>query len=590
MTTFSVWAPERDRIRLRLGDGDASPLDMQRFPDGWWRTDVPDAGPGTDYVFLIDDDDHGYPDPRSRWQPGGVHAASRVYDHSAFLWTDQAWTGRRLAGAIIYELHVGTFTAEGTFDAAIEHLDHLVDLGIDVVELLPIGAFNGEHGWGYDGVGWYAPHEPYGGPNGLKRFVDACHGRGLGVLIDAVYNHFGPSGAYAPMFAPLMSSGTNSWGQSLNLDGPYSDGVRRYIIDSALAWLRDYHADGLRLDAVHAMVDLGAIHVLEQLATEVDALSTHLRRPLTLIAESDLNDAKLITSRDGHGYGLDAQWDDDIHHALHALLTGERQGYYDDFGSLAALAKVWERAFFHDGTYSTFRERHHGRPVDRHRIPGFRFVGYLQNHDQIGNRATGDRLTATVSSALLRVAAVLLLTSPFTPMLFMGEEWAASTPWQYFTSHPEPELGQAVANGRRSEFSRHGWNAEDVPDPQDPATFARSKLHWPEIQLPEHAEMLTAYRELIALRRRIPDLSDPRLDRVDVTYGEHHVVIRRGRCLVVANLGAEPVTLSLPAAPTRAVFATAAISLAGSSVTLPPESAFIVAVDATGGLAYSWPC
>jgi len=589
VTEFGVWAPERDRIRLRLGSGSAAHVvAMQGSDDGWWRVDVPGATAGTDYTFLIDDDDKGYPDPRSRWQPGGVHAPSRVFDHDEFRWTDHGWTGRALPGAVIYELHIGTFTAQGTFDAAIDRLGHLVDLGVYFVELLPVNAFNGDRGWGYDGVCWYAPHEPYGGPDGLKRFVDACHARGLGVLIDAVYNHFGPSGAYAPMFAPLLSSGANSWGQSLNLDGPWSDGVRRYVIDSALAWLRDYHADGLRLDAVHALVDRSATHVLEQMAAEVDALAPHLGRPLTLIAESDLNDARLVTSRDAHGYGVTAQWDDDIHHSLHALLTGERQGYYDDFGDLSGLAKVWQAAFFHNGTYSTFRGRRHGRPIDRATMPGYRFIAYLQDHDQIGNRAAGDRLTATLSPSLLRVAAVLLFTSPFTPMLFMGEEWAASTPWQYFTSHPEPELGAAVANGRRREFARHGWRPEDVPDPQDPATFIRSKLDWDELELREHAEMLTVYRQLIALRRRHPDLSDPRLDRVEVTYGEHHVMIRRGRCLVVANFGHEHAAIDLRTAVPSIVYATSDSAVVVDATLTVPSAAAVVLVQrrraATGAI------
>jgi maltooligosyltrehalose trehalohydrolase len=574
MTLFGVWAPERERIRLRIGE---NPVAMERGADGWWRVDEPAAVPGTDYEFLIDDDERGYPDPRSRWQPYGVHGASRVYDHGAFSWTDSAWTGRALAGSILYELHVGTFTPEGTFDAAIERLGYLGDLGVDTVELLPVNAFNGEHGWGYDGVGWYAPHEPYGGPDGLKRFVDACHAHGLAVVIDAVYNHFGPSGAYAPMFAPVLAAGTTDWGQSINLDGPNSDGVRRFIIDSALSWLRDYHADGLRLDAVHALVDHSATHVLEQLAVEVEALATHLRRPLTLIAESDLNDVHVITSRDAHGYGLQAQWDDDVHHTLHALLTGERQGYYADFGELDGVAQVWERAFLHDGTYSTFRGRLHGKPIDRERTPGYRFVAYVQNHDQIGNRAAGDRLSVTLRPALLKVAAVLLFTAPFTPMVFMGEEWAASTPWQYFTSHPEAELGAAVANGRRAEFSRHGWRAEDVPDPQDPATFTRSKLDWSELERREHAELLTTYRELIALRRRFPELSDPRLDAVRVGHGEHHLVIERGRFFVVVNLGSQPLTFDVPGGVASAPYATdPRVRVSGDRLHLPPTSAAVV--------------
>jgi len=323
MTRFEVWAPGTT-VKLRLGGRDR---EMERGDDGWWRLDVPDAGPGTDYAYVLPDVEAALPDPRSRWQPQGVHGPSRVYDDDAFPWTDEGWTGRQLPGAILYEMHVGTFTGEGTFDAAIARLDHLVDLGVDLVELLPVNAFNGEHNWGYDGVCWYAPHEAYGGPDGLKRFVDAAHARGLGVVLDVVYNHFGPSGAYAPMFAPYLSqAGANPWGASVNLDGPQSDEVRRYIADSVLMWLRDYHVDGLRLDAVHALVDHSAINLLEQLAVEVETLSAHVGRPLSLIAESDLNDPRLITPREAGGLDLTAQWDDDVHHAMHTLLTGERQG------------------------------------------------------------------------------------------------------------------------------------------------------------------------------------------------------------------------------------------------------------------------
>ena len=571
MTVLEVWAPEADRIRLVLGD-EIRP--MTRRADGWWQCDEPAAGPGTDYAYLINDDDAPKPDPRSAWQPGGVHGPSRVYDHTAYRWGDRNWTGRILSGSVVYELHVGTFTPDGTFDSAIERLDHLVDLGIDIVELLPVNAFNGDWNWGYDGVCWFAPHAAYGGPDRLKRFVDACHQRGLGVIIDAVYNHLGPSGAYAPMFAPYLTEGSNTWGRLLNLNEQGSDEVRRYIIDSALGWLRDYHADGLRLDAVHALADHGATHVLEQLAAEVAVLETHLGRPLTLIAESDLNDPKLIRPREAGGYGLDAQWDDDAHHALHALLTGERAGYYADFGGLDCLAAVWRGGFFHAGTYSTFRGRVHGRPVDRERTAGWRFVAYLQDHDQIGNRATGDRLATMISPNLLRVGALLLFTSPFTPMLFMGEEWAARTPWQFFTSHPEPDLAAAVGAGRRAEFSRHGWDAADVPDPQDPATFARSKLDWAERDEPDHAAMLAVYRDLIALRRRISDLSDPRLDLVDVAIGGDVARIRRGTHTVLVNVGAGPATVDAVGA---LVYATdPAIELGDGVLRLPPESGAIL--------------
>ncbi|MEV6691880.1 malto-oligosyltrehalose trehalohydrolase [Micromonospora sp. NPDC051196] len=573
MSEFTVWAPEAKRVRLRLPDADH---EMHAGRGGWWRVEVPDAD--GDYAFLLNDDDQALPDPRSQWQPFGVHGVSRVYDHSAFAWTDGAWTGRQLPGSILYELHVGTFTPEGTFDAAIDKLDHLVDLGVDMIELLPVNAFNGEHNWGYDGVCWFAPHEPYGGPDGLKRLVDAAHAKGLGVILDVVYNHFGPSGAYAPRFAPYLSDRTTPWGQAVNLDGPHSDGVRRFILDSVLMWLRDYHVDGLRLDAVHAMPDTRAVHLLEEIAVEVESLSVHLGRPLSLIAESDLNDPRLISPREAGGYGLQAQWNDDAHHALHTLLTGERQGYYGDFGTMECLAEVLTGAFFHTGTWSSFRNRQHGRPVDP-RTPGHRFVAYLQNHDQIGNRAVGDRLAASLSPGLLRVGAVLLMASPFTPMIFMGEEWAASTPWQYFTSHPEPELAAAVVLGRRQEFATHGWSAEAVPDPQDRQTFVRSRLDWAELDKPEHRTMYEFYRRLIALRKSRPELSDPHLFAVEVRHGDRFLVMRRGGCLVAANLADKPQRVTLPGVARRVLLATGeGVTVTRDRIELPAETAAIVAL------------
>ncbi|MFG1650298.1 malto-oligosyltrehalose trehalohydrolase [Micromonospora sp. NPDC049275] len=574
MTEFSVWAPDATRVRLHLPGADDH--EMRAAADGWWRVEVPDGGP--DYAFLLDGDDIPLPDPRSAWQPDGVHGPSRLYDHSAFDWSDSSWTGRQLPGSILYELHIGTFTPEGTFDAAIERLDHLVSLGVDLIELLPVNAFNGEHNWGYDGVCWYAPHQPYGGPDGLKRFVDAAHAKGLGVILDVVYNHFGPSGAYAPRFGPYLAEQSNSWGRSVNLDGPHSDEVRRYIIDSVLMWLRDYHVDGLRLDAVHALLDTRAVPILEELTIAVESLSTHLGRPLSLIAESDLNDPRLITPREAGGFGLHAQWNDDAHHALHTLLTGERQGYYGDFGSLETLSDVLTGGFFHAGTWSSFRNRHHGRPVDP-RIPGHRMVAYLQNHDQIGNRATGDRISASLSPSLLRVGATLLLTAPFTPMLFMGEEWAASTPWQFFTSHPEPELASAVRTGRRREFASHGWPEGDVPDPQDPQTFVRSRLDWAELDKPEHASMLAFYQRLIGLRRSVPDLSDPRLHAVSVQHGDQFLLMRRGDTLVVANLAGRGQGVSLPGVARRVLLATGeGVTVMRDRIELPAETAAIVAL------------
>jgi maltooligosyltrehalose trehalohydrolase len=511
--------------------------------EGWWRG--PQLTPGTDYAFLLGDGNTPRPDPASRWQPAGVHGPSRIYDQAAHRWQDGSWGGRDLTAAIIYELHVGTFTPGATFDSAVERLDHLVSLGVTHVELLPVNAVNGVWNWGYDGVGWYAVHEPYGGPDGLKRFVDACHARGLAVVLDVVYNHLGPSGNYLPEFGPYLTTGRSTWGELINLDEP---AVRRFVIDNALMWLRDYHVDALRLDAVHAMRDSSPTHLLAELADEVAALSATVRRPLSLIAESDLNDPVMITPRSAGGYGLDAQWDDDVHHAWHAMLTGERHGYYCDFGPVAVLAKVLTAAFWHDGNYSTFRGRPHGRPIDRANTPGWRFVACLQNHDQVGNRAAGERLPELTSAGLLRVGAVLLFTAPFTPMLWMGEEWAASTRWPFFTSHPEPELAAKTGAGRLEEFAGYSWDATQMVDPQDPAAYHSAVLDWSELDDPAHAAMLGLYRRLIALRAAEPDLRDADLSQLRVDYDEdaRWLVIRRGRFRVTVNLAGQAQSVPAP--------------------------------------------
>ncbi|MEU2351307.1 malto-oligosyltrehalose trehalohydrolase [Modestobacter sp. NPDC049651] len=576
---FSVWAPLPERVRLQL---DGQVHDMERDDEGWWRVTVP-AEPESDYGFLLDDNETPRPDPRSRRQPDGVHGLSRRFDPSAYACNDRPWTGRPLAGGVVYELHIGTFTPEGTLDAAIDRLGHLVDLGVDFVELLPVNAFNGTHNWGYDGVGWYAVQETYGGPAAYQRFVDACHQRGLGVLQDVVYNHLGPSGNYLPEFFPIFAEGgANTWGNSINLSGPDSDEVRRYILDNVQMWLRDMHVDGLRLDAVHALVDERATHVLEEMAIEVEKLSVALGRPLTLIAESDLNDPRLVTPRVAGGTGIDAQWSDDFHHSLHTQLTGEGQGYYSDFADagLEGLARVLTGAYFHAGDWSSFRRRHHGRPVDTAQLPGWKFLGYLQDHDQIGNRAVGDRISASLSPGLLAVGATLVLTSPFTPMLFMGEEWGASTPWQFFTSHPEPELGKATAEGRIGEFAAHGWDADVVPDPQDPETFTRSKLDWSELAQEPHAQLLDVHKQLLALRRAHPELTDPDLSVVGVSWDddERWLVIERGSLRVVANLAGQDREVELDEPATGVLFRSGEDEprLAGATVTVPAESAVVL--------------
>ncbi|MGV8884733.1 MAG: malto-oligosyltrehalose trehalohydrolase [Microbacteriaceae bacterium] len=527
--TFEVWAPAAERVTLEV---DKKRHPMTATADGWFASDVA-AHAEQRYGYLLDDDSTVLPDPRSRRQPDGVHALSAVADVPA---QSARWTGRQLAGSVIYELHIGTFTPEGTLDSAIARLDYLVDLGIDFVEVLPVNGFNGTHNWGYDGVLWYTVHEGYGGPQAYARFVDACHERGLAVVQDVVYNHLGPSGNYLPRFGPyLQSASANTWGDSVNLSEPV---VRRYIIDNALMWLRDYRVDALRLDAVHALIDDSPVHLLQQLSEEVDALSAHLGRPLSLIAESDLNDPQLILPREAGGYGLTAQWSDDYHHSAHTAVTGETAGYYEDFASLDALVKTSTRGFFHDGTLSTFRGREHGSPIPPD-VATWRLVTFVQDHDQIGNRAIGDRLSPALGFERLAIAAALNLCSPFTPMLFMGEEWGASTPWQFFTSHPEPELGAATARGRIAEFAKMGWDESVVPDPQDPQTFERSHLNWAESTDGDHARLLDLYRELIALRRARPELTDPRFSTIAAHHDGATFTLERGDLRVSIAFGDE---------------------------------------------------
>jgi maltooligosyltrehalose trehalohydrolase len=551
---FTVWAPVAPRVMLHLPGLDRREP-MHPTDDGWWQVVVPEAGHGTDYAFAVDGGDPR-PDPRSPWQPAGVHGPSRVFDTSRHAWSDQGWSGRSVLGAVCYELHVGTFTATGTLDAAIERLDHLVELGVDVVELMPLAGFPGERGWGYDCVNLYAVHAPYGGPAALQRFVDAAHTRGLAVCLDAVYNHLGPDGNYLREFGPYFTGAHQTpWGEAVNLDHEGAYGVRRWIIDNAVRWFDEFHVDCLRLDAVHALHDDSPRHLLADLSDEVAGLSERLGRPLGLVAESDLNDPVMIEPTATGGRGMAAQWDDDVHHALHALLTGERQGYYADFGSTSVLARTLTEAFRHAGDYSSFRGMHWGRPIDPARHRGHQFVAALQNHDQIGNRATGDRLTATLTAGRLAAGIALLLTSAYTPLLFMGEEWAATTPWQFFTSYDNPELAEAVRNGRRAEFAGHGWRADEVPDPQDPATRDRSVLDWSEPGRVDtgasggaldHAAMLHWYRNLIALRRAAPELQDDDLRRVRVEVGETSVVVQRGPLSVLVNLGPEEAVLAAP--------------------------------------------
>ena len=538
-----MWAPDAGRVDVVIGDERHA---MQEHGRGWWRASIPSAGPGTDYMLSVDSG-KPRPDPRSPWQPEGVQGPSRVVDGDSYTWRDAGWTGLPHSAAVIYELHVGAFTEEGTFDAAAERLDHLDELGVNAVELCPVNEFSGEWGWGYDGVDLFAPHHAYGDPDSLKRLVDACHARGLAVILDVVYNHLGPAGNYLSTFGPYFTDRYSTpWGQAVNFDGPGSYEVRRFVVDNALMWLRDYRFDGLRIDAVHAILDTSAVHILEQMAMEVAALEATTGRAKFLIAESDLNDPRVVRERGAGGYGVDAQWSDDFHHSLHALLTGERTGYYSDFGSVADVAKALRQAFVYDWRYSSFRRRMHGRaPIG---LPGHRFLAYLQDHDQVGNRARGERSSALMSTSLLEVAAALVTTAPFVPMLFMGEEWGASTPFQYFTSHPDRELGRAVSEGRRREFRGFGWDPEKVPDPQDPETFRRSKLDWSEVDEEPHKAILEWHRGLIALRRSTPDLNDYDLAGVGVDYSEEGrwLVMSRGSIVVACNFSPDVRTVPVP--------------------------------------------
>ncbi|WP_026546276.1 malto-oligosyltrehalose trehalohydrolase [Paenarthrobacter nicotinovorans] len=579
---YEVWAPNADSVRL-LADGREYPMEHHdAAAPGWWRApaEAPgQEGDGVPYGYIVDGEGP-FPDPRSRRQPEGVHGLSVTFDPSVHQWQDSGWKGRPLKGAVIYELHLGTFTPEGTLDAAAAKLDYLVDLGVDFIELLPVNGFNGIHNWGYDGVLWYAVHEPYGGPAAYQRFVDAAHAAGLGVIQDVVYNHLGPSGNYLPKFGPYLKSGEgNTWGDSVNLDGPGSDDVRRYILENAAMWLRDYHVDGLRLDAVHALRDERAVHILEEFGALGDEVEAETGVPRTMIAESDLNNPRLIYPRKDNGYGLEGQWSDDFHHAVHVNLSGETTGYYADFDSLAVLAKVLEHGFLHDGSYSSFRGRHHGRPIRRDLAHPSALVVCLQNHDQIGNRATGDRLTASLSYGKLAIGAVLTMTSPFTPMLFMGEEFGASTPWQFFTSHPEPELGKATAEGRIKEFERMGWDPAVVPDPQDPETFQRSKLNWDEAGEGDHARLLQLYKDLAQLRRDTPELVDGGFGETSVEFDddEHWLQMSRGTVRVICNFGDD--ALGTPLSGSILLATDGEAVLDEGTLTLPGGSAAVVRVQ-----------
>jgi maltooligosyltrehalose trehalohydrolase len=573
MQEFRIWAPRAQKLQLKLNEREPFPMEG---PDakGWWCLAVQDAGPGNDYAFLVDDDPTPYPDPRSAWQPRGVHAASRIYDQKAFQWTDSCWHSPPLSAGIIYEMHIGTFSEEGTFDGAIRHLDYLTDLGITHIEVMPVNEFAGQRGWGYDGVFLFAPFEPYGGPDGFKRFVDACHAKNLAVVLDVVYNHFGPVGNYTNKFAPYLTERFHTpWGAAVNFNEGGSDEVRRFFCDNALMWLKDYHVDGLRLDATHEFIDRSAIHFMEQLSAEVERLGATLGRRFTLIAESDLNDPKFVRPREAHGYGMDAQWSDDFHHSLFTLLWCDPgRGYYDDFGTMEDLAKSLKGVFVYDGIYSSYRNHRHGRPVSD--LSAHRFLGYIQNHDQVGNRAVGERVEHLAGMDAAKVALGIVLTAPFVPMLFMGEEFAASTPFLYFADHEEEEMRRLVSEGRKRDFEAFGWDESSIPDPEAPETFERSKLNWSEVHEGKHQCMLQWVKKLIDLRRTTMALNDGDLRTLKVACREESrlLVMERGPVRVLANLGDDGVKVDLREGESLRLKSCDGIVLSAQQAALPKMS------------------
>jgi maltooligosyltrehalose trehalohydrolase len=533
---LSVWAPTAKSVEL-VTDQMRRPL--QPLPEGCWQIEVADAALAEGYKYSLDGGPP-VPDPRSAWQPDGVHGASHPLP---LLRNAAAFNAKPLEHAVIYEMHVGTFTSEGTYAAARAKLGHLVTLGVTHLELLPLASFPGKRGWGYDGVDLFAPFAPYGTPQQLAEFIDDCHARGIGVILDVVYNHFGPDGNYLGMFAPYFTDRYKTgWGAALNYDGAGSDGVRRFVIDNALMWLRDYGFDGLRLDAVHAIFSFGAVHLLEEMAQAVRSLSEQSGRHLILIAESDLNDPRLVRSEERGGYGLDAQWVDDFHHAIHRFFTGETDGYYSDFQGLADVAAALRDGYVYQGQYSPHRGRRHGRAPTG--VLPQQFIVSAQNHDQIGNRAQGERLSMLLEPWQLRAVAALLLLSPFVPMLFQGEEWGTKTPFLYFTDHENAELGHMVAEGRAKEFSSFSWQGE-VPNPQSLETFERSRLDWDELSQPRHAGLFDWHRRLIALR----NLKKPGNAKAVVEFNQDKQWLRFTHQGVLAMFNLSPHAQRLPLPP-----------------------------------------
>ncbi|MDY7005993.1 MAG: malto-oligosyltrehalose trehalohydrolase [Cyanobacteriota bacterium] len=510
---FTVWAPLREKLAVHIVHPQEKLIELQKDEWGYWQGEAKDIDPETLYFYQLDGETDR-PDPASHWQPQGVHGPSKIVDHQQFTWNDTSWQGIPLAEMIIYELHVGTFTQEGTFTAIIPKLPDLKDLGVNVIEIMPVAQFPGDRNWGYDGVDLYSVQNSYGSPDGLKQLVNACHQAGIAVILDVVYNHFGPEGNYLWDYGPYFTDKYNTpWGNAVNFDDAYSNEVRNFFIENTLYWLDKYHIDGLRLDAIHAIYDMSAEPFLQQLADRVEEFSKNGSWKRYLIAESDLNDVRVLRSKENGGFGHDAQWCDDFHHSLHTLLTGETSGYYCDFSSIEYLKKSYKQGYVYTGEYSSIRQRNHGNsPLG---LAAEKFVVCIQNHDQIGNRLIGERLSALVDFEGLKLAAGAVLISPFVPMLFMGEEYGEENPFMYFVSHGDPNLVEAVRKGRAEEFKSFNWS-EEVPDPQGEKVFMDSKLNWEKSREGKYGVLRSFYKRLIELRKKIPVLAELDTTQIEV--------------------------------------------------------------------------
>lgn len=544
---FSVWAPKAKSLQLWI-EGNEQPYDMHREEFGYWTSTVENITPGARYKYIINKKDH-FPDPASLSQPDDVHEASEVIDLKDFEWTDNNWDNIPLSDMIQYELHTGTFTPEGNFQGIRSKLDYLKHLGINTIELLPVAQFSGNRNWGYDGVYPFAVQNSYGGSKELMALVNECHNQGIAVIMDVVYNHFGPEGNYTGNFGHYFSDNYSTpWGQSINFDGEHSDGVRNYFVQNALMWLRDFHMDGLRLDAVHAIFDFGAKHIMQELSEKTDELSIETGRKHYLIAESHLNDVRYISPPSLGGYGLDAQWSDDFHHAVHTLVTGEKKGYYMDFGNPRQLSKAIKEVFVFDGKYSEFRKKTYGNSARNN--PGEQFVIFSQNHDQVGNRLHGDRLISLSDFETAKVIAGTLFITPNIPMLFMGEEYGERNPFNYFVSHLDPELNRLVREGRKREFSDFFDDTSDVSDPDAPETFEASKLSWNIEGDNEKKALFGFYRNLIVLRKNHPVLKIPDKNNLRIFEDGNLFVLERwqgeNRIIACINFSNQPGKLIVP--------------------------------------------